>query len=261
MVYTTEPFGALVNKDTDEDGILDWEESLWGTDPTRQDSDDDGISDSAEITKLKSESGTGEESLAADSLKLTETEKFADQLFATTAALNEGGVVDENTLNSIGTSLAENIQKTTQRKVYTVKNIQISKDESVPAIRAYGLEIQSVQAKHPLDTDVAAIAATAIRSDGEIDATVFKKFDPTISQINGIVKDMLAIKPPYSVSTLHVMVINRFQKLSENLEDIKLAEADPIIALKAIEQYENNSATLFQYITILSSYLSERLNN
>ncbi|KKR84482.1 MAG: LamG domain protein jellyroll fold domain protein [Candidatus Nomurabacteria bacterium GW2011_GWA2_40_97] len=47
----------LVNKDTDLDGVYDWEESLWGTDPTKKDTDDDGVLDNLEIKDLSAQGG------------------------------------------------------------------------------------------------------------------------------------------------------------------------------------------------------------
>jgi flagellar basal body-associated protein FliL len=35
LTYDNEIVGNLVNRDTDGDGIPDWEEGLWGTDPTK----------------------------------------------------------------------------------------------------------------------------------------------------------------------------------------------------------------------------------
>ena len=36
LTYGNITIKDLVNKDTDGDGILDWEEGLWGTDPTKK---------------------------------------------------------------------------------------------------------------------------------------------------------------------------------------------------------------------------------
>lgn len=261
LTYTNEPIGEIISKDTDGDKILDWEEGLWGTDPTKKDTDDDGITDDIEITKLKTEA-VGNTSLSnSEVAKLTETEKFSDQLFATAASLTENGTADETILNNIGLSLVDNLEKTVQKKVYTIKNIPISEDDSKQVMQIYSTKILAIQAKYPLNIDITAIAATSIRDDGEIDASAFKKFDPAIGQINGIVKEMLTVNTPRSVSILHVMVINGFQRLSENLENIKLAETDPIVALGAMKQYEKNSATLVQYISMLGSAVSEKLNN
>ncbi len=261
MVYQNSEIGELISKDTDGDNILDWEENLWGTDPTKKDSDDDGVTDDKEIAASKVETVGNTSSSSSESAKLTETEKFSDQLLATAASLTGSGSADEAVLNNIGLSLVNNLEKTTQKKVYTIKNIQISEDESRQAIQAYSVQILAVQAKYPLNIDITAIAATSMKDDGEIDASAFKKFDPAINQINGIVKEMLAINTPRSLSIIHVMVINGFQRLSENLENIKLAEIDPIVALGAMTQYEKNSATLVQYIAMLGATVSKKLNN
>ena len=39
------------SSDSDGDGLLDWEESLWGTDPLKYDTDGDGTSDKDEINQ------------------------------------------------------------------------------------------------------------------------------------------------------------------------------------------------------------------
>src|SRR5574343_1049151 len=36
---------GIVDSDQDSDGVPDWEESIWGTDPKKPDTDNDGISD------------------------------------------------------------------------------------------------------------------------------------------------------------------------------------------------------------------------
>ena len=53
LSYGNAIVGDLVNRDTDGDGLLDWEESLWDTDPNNKDTNGDGVSDSVEIAKIK----------------------------------------------------------------------------------------------------------------------------------------------------------------------------------------------------------------
>ena len=53
LIYGNEILENLITRDTDLDGVLDWEEGLWGTDPTKKDTNDDGVFDGVEIAKLK----------------------------------------------------------------------------------------------------------------------------------------------------------------------------------------------------------------
>lgn len=262
LTYTDESIGDLVNKDTDGDSILDWEESLWGTDPTKKDTNGDGVSDSTEIAKLKATSNAGGEVvLASDDKKLTETEKFSDQLLATVTTLNQNGAIDETSIDQISTSLATNIQTTTLKKFYTIKNIKIQNDESKPAVQAYRDKLLALQTKYPLKENIPMILMESINTDGEINVKVLNKFDPIITQLNGIVKDMLTISPPTSMAILHVMVINGFQKLSQNLSDLKLTDKDAIIAFSAANQYEQNSSSLQSYLSQLLDLINQKLNN
>ena len=52
LVYSTETLESMVNKDTDGDGILDWEEGLWGTDPIKKETTP-GTPDKVAIEKIK----------------------------------------------------------------------------------------------------------------------------------------------------------------------------------------------------------------
>ncbi len=263
LAYTNSSIGDLVNKDTDGDEVLDWEEGLWGTDPTKKDTDGDGIMDDKEIEKLKSETvGNDSTYVSTESnKKLTETDKFSDQFFATIAALSQNGALDETTIDQVTTKLAESIGNSNPSKIYTIKNIKVQNDESKAVMQEYNIKLQALQAKYPLNENVEAILSESVQDNGEIDATVFKKFDPIINQLNGIVKGMLVISPPKSLALLHVVVINGFQKLSDNLTAIKMVDTDTIVAFGAINQYEKNSANLEQYVNKLLALINQKLNN
>ena len=43
----------LISKDSDQDGISDWEENLWGTDPNNKVSNSSGVSDKEYIDNKK----------------------------------------------------------------------------------------------------------------------------------------------------------------------------------------------------------------
>jgi hypothetical protein len=262
LVYTTEPIGELVNKDTDLDGILDWEEALWGTDPTKKDTDGDGVNDDVEIAKLKGEP-VGSSSDPAEEEKLTETEKLARKLFTTAAALSQGGVLDEAAINEIGSSLAENLLNTPQKKVFTLANIKTVKSDSKEAVQKYARQLADIQAKNPLGgpENVPLILIESFSPEGETDTQVLKKLDPIVAKINAIIKDLSMTDTPVFIVPMHLLVINTFQKMSENLVDLKLVDYDPIVAFSAINKYEGNIDELDLYLKQLFILLNLKLNS
>src|SRR5262245_47588348 len=80
LVYNgTETVEDLVNKDTDGDNLPDWEEGLLGTDPQKKDTDGNGISDSAEMEKVREQAALsgGLDLSIQDPENLTETDKLS----------------------------------------------------------------------------------------------------------------------------------------------------------------------------------------
>src|SRR3989344_5268420 len=82
----------LLAKDTDEDGLKDWEEQLWKSDPLKPDSDSDGTPDGLEIKNGRNPTVAGpNDKLDLDTVTskinteteadLSETDKFPRALF------------------------------------------------------------------------------------------------------------------------------------------------------------------------------------
>ena len=256
--------GDLVNRDTDADGVLDWEEGLWGTDPTKKDTDDDGIPDDTEIAKLKAETKEGENldsSIEENEEILTETDKFSRELFATVATLSQSGTMDQATIDKLSDSLALHMQNIAPKKIYAISEIKITQDDSVQAIQNYKDALTIIRDKYPLKEDATAILAESMKKSGDIDVSILNKLDPIISQMKGIIREVIAVNTPASLSLLHLEVINGFEKLSENLSAIKLVDVDTILALGATTQYFNNAEQLQISMVKLSSAIDQKLNN
>ena len=264
LTYSTEILGDLVNRDTDVDGILDWEEGLWGTDPTKKDTDDDGVLDDAEIAKLKAETKEGESlisSIEENEETLTETDKFSRELFATIAALSQNGTMDEATVEKLTSSLAEHIQNIAPRKVFLISEITIIQDDSAQAVQNYNDILINIRNKYPLKEDATNILAESMNANGDINVGTLSELNPIIKQMNGIIGEMLIVNTPQSLALLHLDIINGFERLSENLSDIKLVDADTILALGAVTQYVNNAEQLQVSMVKLSSAIDQKLNN
>ena len=58
----------MINKDTDGDGILDWQENLYGLDPTKKETTP-GTPDSTAISKLKALQGDSASKTSEDNKK------------------------------------------------------------------------------------------------------------------------------------------------------------------------------------------------
>ena len=250
--------GELVEKDTDGDTIPDWQEPLYGLDPTKKETVP-GIPDITTINKLRVEqggnmAGEGEENL-------TQTDKFSQQLFSTIAALNQSGVVDQTTVDQISNSLVEQIKNPVIRKVFLASDIKVIQDNSAKALKTYRDAMLSIQNKYPDKGNVIDVLQKFIVDENNVDASVLAELDPIIDQTQNIINAMLKTNVPSSLAQLHLDFINAGERLMENTIDIKLYENDPIIAMGAISKYIDNLDLFQSTLIALAGAINQKLNN
>ncbi len=246
LTYNTVAVGDLINKDTDKDGILDWEEPFWGLDPTTAETTP-GMPDSSVVAKLKAEGKSipsEDPSLGENEENLTETDKFARELFSTVASLNQNGVMDEATAEEISNSLMEKMKNSAPGKVFTLSDIKTTSDNSATAIKKYVSLIDTLDSnlkkKYPTKGTVAEILQKFVIDENNVDVTVLKDLDSNIKQAKEGITEMLKISAPSDLAQIHLDMINATERVMENLLDFQLFETDPIIAMSGMSKYEDN---------------------
>lgn len=254
LIYDNTTVGELVYRDTDGDTIPDWEEALWGTDPTKKETTP-GTPDTTVISKLKTSQELGLE----DEQNLTETDKFSRELFSTIASLSQAGTIDQETVDKLSSSLIERIQNTPQRKIFTTSDIKITNDDSIAAFKKYNDTIDAINKKYPVQGDIIEILQKFIIDANNVDASVLQELDPIIKQVQNIINATLEAEVPQSIASLHIDFLNAGEKYIENLTDIKLYDTDPLMALSAITQFEKNLLLSETAIVKLKSTINQKL--
>lgn len=243
----TETLESLINKDTDGDGLPDWEEKLWGTDPTKKETTA-GTPDSVAISKIRISEGGNVEKTNTDSQEaetLSKTDQFSRELFATIAAASQSGNMDQATIDKLGEELAKKIQNPVVRKVYSMSDIKIINEDSIQALKNYNTTLNDIYIKYPIgDYTILDVLQKFMADPNNLNISVLTELDPIIKQMNSVIPAMVKTSVPQSISTFHLSVINSLERLSENLSDIKLFGTDVIVALSGISKYEENSTKL-----------------
>lgn len=263
LAYSNMTIGDLVNKDTDDDGIPDWEEKLWGTDPTKKETTP-GISDSVAINKLKAEQKATASTNGAGQTpeKLTKTDQFSRDLFTTIAAATQNGQpLDQATVDKISSSLAEHIQNSPPKKVFTQADLKIINDDSFQAIQKYNYALRDIYTKYPLNGDVTAIFKEFASDANTANTGALLKLNPIIERIQTRLNALVKIGVPQSLASLYLNFLNANERLSENLSDIKLFDTDAIVTLGAIIQYDQNAAALVIAANNLTNAIKQKWQN
>jgi hypothetical protein len=264
LIYNNVSLGSLVNRDTDGDGIPDWEESLWGTDPTKKETTP-GIPDSVAIEKIKAQqtiaSNAQTNSPNQDTGTLTQTDQLSRDLFASIAAASQNGPLDQATTDQISNSLADHIQNSPPRKVFLLSDIKITANDNAQSVKIYHDTLNGIITKYTVSYTVLDVLQKFIVDANNVDSSVLVQLDPIIAGTGKMIDRMVGMSVPQSLAPLHLDVINALQRLVENISDIKLYSTDVVVALSAISEYDQNTATLNSAIQKLSDAINQKLNN
>jgi hypothetical protein len=262
LTYSSATIGELVSKDTDKDGIPDWEEVLYGLDPTKKETMP-GIQDSVALIKLQAaqeNTGTANGKILGPE-NLTQTDKFSRELFSTIVATTENGSLDQATADQISSSLADRIQNPAPRKVFTLSDIKIIKDNSAQAVKNYNNALNIIYSKYPINGNVLTILTKFLGDGTNVDVSALAELTPIIEQGKNRITALIKTSAPQDFASAELDLINVGERLMENLSDMQLYDTDPIVALGAVSQYNDNVTALGASASNLTNLVKQKLNN
>ncbi len=254
---TENPILVEVNKevdvDSDGDGVKDWEEALFGTDPNKKDTDGDGILDNEE----SQDQFVFKEKESIDSQKPQNNSLTSDiaQTFFTNYLTQKKSNPDLTAEQIL--AIAENSTKDialSYGKQFEVTDIKISKNQT--------------KSQYEKEIDTAFFGASIKKQDTEIqivekalknnDKNELKKLDPIINSYQKIIDDTLKITVPEDNVGLHLVYLNTLKILKQDISNMKLILDDPVKAYVYINSYQVNIKKMLVVILKMSDYFSKK---
>ena len=143
----------IIEGDRDGDGVRDWEESLWGTNPDAKDTDEDGVGDLEEIEARRKEIASKQGiQLDENSEKLNETDIFSRDIFASIISLKEKGMLTQDAVKQLaeaaGKSFSGKVEiedKTTSDSLKTLSDTPENRKAYIKQIDVYQEVINNLQ--------------------------------------------------------------------------------------------------------------------
>lgn len=263
LVYNgDERVGDLVNRDTDEDGISDWQEGLFGTDPTKKDTNDDGVPDNVEIAKMSGkmpQNGELNLNIEESNENLTETDQISREIFSTVATLTQTGVIDQATIDKLAKSLSNRLENS-QGEQFALSDLTILKTDTTEDVVNYSNALTKINEKHKAPAEsVLTVIDKFIVNEDVVDESALSDIDEIFKYMNAVASDMAKIGIPPSFAQPHLDVLNAMKKVSANMLAIKLYDTDTLLAMNGISQYGTNMVVLESAIDTLEGLIQERL--
>lgn len=260
--------GSLRNTsgtDTDNDGLRDWEEVLWKTDPNNPDSDGDGRNDGAEIDEKRdplkkgpndtiSISNTAAVS-TADSKPLSETEKLSRELFTGYIEARKSPDFSQKTGEMVSTLASEQIGQ--RNTFYSSRNTFSINDSSENTVRNYANEMGKVLATNqPKNvSNELEIMDIALKSN---DPNELTKLEPIIKGYQSLITGFAKVPAPNDLKTLHIQFLNDLDTVLGDIKDFKKMFNDPIVGFSALARYYDNVQSMQTTIQDIQDYFSTK---
>jgi hypothetical protein len=241
----------LVQKDSDSDGIADWEETLWGTDKNNA-MTFDGITDKAYIANKKKELNIGE---TKDAEGLTETEKFAREFFAAYVAMKTNGTVDPNTINNFGSALGQKIVTPDLVDKFTTKDIKTNEDNTKEGKTKYYQSVKSLFESYKAKGigDELSVINNQLTSPAGTENP--DKLTPIGEAYQEFATKVVKIIVPSSLSAEHLKITNSANNTGISILGMTKITGDPIVGLSGISQYQKYSDELISAVGDLKTKL------
>ncbi|MDP3996574.1 MAG: hypothetical protein Q8P86_02680 [bacterium] len=258
----------FLSKDSDNDGLKDWEEELWGTDPFNPDTDKDGTSDFDEVrdgrdpTKAgpndKMDSDTASKKINPEiEADLSETDKLGRELFA--EYIGEKNVGSSPSLANYQEILLKAMERgeTEPEKIYGINNLNTSPDKTVAFLKEYGNNVGDILSRTPKEQYEHELFLFQKASETE-KADAFDEYDGIIAFYSQARNDLLAMKVPEDASSSHLLLVNSFTAIIDGLKDMRKLLTDPVKAMSGFRLYAAGAENIAKSIKNISAFFNER---
>ena len=261
--------------DTDKDGLYDWEEELWNTDPKNADTDGDGVSDDEEVKNGRNPLVSGPDDILSQTSEngdagsrddfgngegettLTPTEKLGRELFARYLTLKQNGMsLDEGNTEAFIDEIIKKAAPDISYRVYTAKDARTAKAQDDETIKKYGGDLGQVFINNRSRYENELIIFSRFSDSGN--RKELEKLLPIISSYRSILKSELEIVVPRSALEKHLSFVNAISFVLKSLENMSAAENDPFTVLVTLERHIEAAEALKNSIDSLQAYFEEK---
>ena len=218
-------FEQFKKLDSDRDGLLDWEESLYGTNPNKFSSDDSGVSDSVRMRGTDASSDPNDTEPAE---KLTVTDIVARDLYSSISIIKQQNGVVTDADNEKLAEITTKASAVTKPSSITMDQLNIVASN---AVNTKKFSAQFKKSAQPISASMVSPLLLALDNDAVLPSKSVAAIDAEFLHITA----MLSIPVPKSSSEAYLAYVNTYRDYIYILSLIAHADTDPLPALGAVQ--------------------------
>ena len=230
-------------KDSNNNGISDWEERLWGLDPTVESTG--GIPNKAIIEEKKKQ-------LAGENGEtINKTDQLAQRIYVISSALGNQGQGDQSVAESALDTLSSSIKPSQYPVKFTKRDIRIV-PTSIKSLTAYKQQMEKKTSSVNASENEITIIVQATEQGNTQNIALL---GPIGKQYLALAKDISTIPVPVGVARYHLALLNDINGIGRSLIETKTIADDPVAAVSSITAYRNYSNAMLNNAQAIQAYL------
>lgn len=254
---------SVINEtDSDSDGLKDWEEVLWGTDPMKKISNPEKIPDADYIQKkIDAKEGLPTQntnSLTAKALATPgedATVALSKDIFAEYVSLKKSGNLNPASIDQLTERIASGITLPAEKQ-FTASGLKSFDDADLIKMRTYGNTFAVIQKKYQdlyVQSPLQAEDLTGgLAGNNPLSS---QKLNQASKWYGDMATELMTLSVPKGLVSTHIDLANNYLQNARGLKNIAFLQSDPTRAVIGIEEYTNASTAGQNLIAKIISYL------
>jgi hypothetical protein len=242
-------FKNIVQKDSNNNGVPDWEEALWGLDPSK-----DGASNKEFIdAKKRTLSNNGTLLEGNSNLNISKNDQLAREFFSIIMSLQASGTLDDTSINTVADSIGQKIAAAPISDKYT-QNMLIIKDDSATASINYFNQFKALTNKYAdrnIGDELVFISEGLKRND----TTAMKSTRSVADAYKEFGQELIKIPVPAHIAERHLSLANNYEKTGETIDGLTIMLDDPMEGMRSIVNYKNYSDGIVSDVNFIKDNL------
>lgn len=246
------PLPQFDDKDTDGDGLRDWEELLWRTDPNNKFSGGRSESDYDYVQNVV-KNGSKETVFTNLSASTTLTDAFSREFFNEYWELKQTGKITNGTIESLTNRLSDKLLASQTIETYITPPELIVRNASDTEIREYGNRIAEIRGRYQNTYDQNPIKS----SDFESGDTQISSVATSAKLYEEMAEELKTLLVPTLIVTAHETLVNSYIQSSEGLLALSRFNIDSAKAITGIQLHNTAQGLEASAIERLQMFFSQ----